>query len=224
MELGRYLVRELGLDDGVDTLGRWMSHHVAELITQAKTERSVSRRRKAQRDAVSTILKIWEHRRDLPGRANPIGPYADLLQFIELVRTNSSSSPFGYFRGHAESRTDELSARLFEAFTRLLGVILFMKMGQLGSRSDTREAAARRALNRDERRLLDSIRSWKRLVGAENARNGRLRKRPRSEPSKPLNLPELAISWLDEIQDVVAELRTAIEDPLRSADPSEDAK
>lgn len=223
LELGRYLVRELGFDDGVDTLGRWMSHHVAELITLAKTERTVSRQRTAQRAAVSTILKIWEHRRHLPGRANPIGPYADLLRFLELVRTDSSSSPFGYFRGHTESRSEELSARLFEAFTRLLGVLLFMKVGQLGSRPVSHERAALRALNRDERKLLGNIRSWMLLVGADDVRKGRSGKRPTLEPSKPLNLPELAMSWLDEIQGVVPELRKAIEDSSRSTNPLEDA-
>jgi hypothetical protein len=223
LELGRHLVRELGLDDGVDTLGRWMSHHVAELITQAKTERTVSRQRKAQGDAVSTILKIWGHRRDLPGRADPISPYADLLRFIEVVRTDSSSSPFGYFRGRAESRRDELSARLFDAFTRLLGALLFMKVVQLGPQPGTRERATRRALNRDERRLLDSIRSWERLVGADSTRSGKSRKGRSSEPSKPVTLPEVARSWLDEIQDVVPELRNAIGDSLRPAHASEDA-
>src|SRR6185437_5447328 len=223
LELGKYLVRELGFDDGVDTLGRWMSHHVAELITLAKSERTVSRQRSAQRDAVSTILKIWEHRRDLPSRANPIGPYADLLKFLELVRNDSSSSPFGYFRGRAESHCDELSARLFKAFTRLIGVLLFMKVGQLGSRSSTRERVVLQALSPDERRLLDTIRSWERLVGAGNSRNGRSGKRSASEPPKPLNLPELAMEWLDEIHEVVPDLRKAIEDTLRSTHPSDDA-
>lgn len=221
MELGKYLVRELGFDEGIDTLGRWMSHHVAELICLAKSERAVSRQRVAERAAVSTILKIWEHRRNLPGRANPIGPYADLLQFLELVRTSSSSSPFGYFTGRTESRSDELAARLFEAFTRLLGVLLLMKTGHLDSRPVPHERAALRALNRDERKLLGSIRSWLQLVATDNAREGRSGKRLTSEPSIPPNLPQLAMSWLDEIDGVLPELRKAIEDSLQSANPSE---
>jgi hypothetical protein len=223
LELGKYLVRELGFEDGVDTLGRWMSHHVAELITRAKSERTVSRQRIAQRDAVSAILKIWEHRRVLPGRANPIGSYTELLRFVELVRPGSSSSPFGYFRGRTESRSDELAARLFEAFARLLGVLLFMKVEQYDSRPVTRDRAALRALSHDERKLFVSIRSWMVLVGADETPKRRSRKRATSERSRPLNLPELALTWLDEIQHLVPELRKAVEDSLRSINSSQDA-
>lgn len=35
LDLGRKLVQELDLDPGVDTLGRWMAHYVAELIHYA---------------------------------------------------------------------------------------------------------------------------------------------------------------------------------------------
>src|SRR5688572_3455622 len=64
LELGKYLVRELGFEDEVDTLGRWMSHHVAELITVAENGRTAASRRIAKRDAVTTILRIWQHRRN----------------------------------------------------------------------------------------------------------------------------------------------------------------
>ena len=37
VELGKKLVLELGLEDAVDTLGRWMAHHIAELMADAET-------------------------------------------------------------------------------------------------------------------------------------------------------------------------------------------
>jgi hypothetical protein len=35
-------VRELGFEDGVDTLGRWMAHHLAELIDKAENGATVA--------------------------------------------------------------------------------------------------------------------------------------------------------------------------------------
>ena len=43
LDLGRALVDELGLDPGVDTLGRWMAHHIAELIEEAETAKGEER-------------------------------------------------------------------------------------------------------------------------------------------------------------------------------------
>ena len=207
--LGSYLVRELGFHDSCDTLGRWMSHHVAEQIAEAKNARTVARRRVAQRNAVSTILKIWEHRRVLPGRANPIGPYSDLLRFIELLRTHSPASPFGYFSGRADTRSDELVARLFEAFTCLLGALLFVKVGQLGARPVPLERAALKALGREERRLLKNLRLWMELVAADSASTGRSMKRSRAKQQS--SWPAHAVSWLDEIVQIAPELRGALE-------------
>ena len=58
LELGRHLVRELGFEDGVDTLGRWMSHHVAELIDKAENGVTAAERVRARKLATETILKL----------------------------------------------------------------------------------------------------------------------------------------------------------------------
>lgn len=67
--LGRHLVRELRFEDGVDTLGRWMAHHLAELIDEAESGSTPAERLRARKSATETILKIWEHRASLPGRS-----------------------------------------------------------------------------------------------------------------------------------------------------------
>lgn len=36
LELGKLLVKALDLDETVDTLGRWMAHHIAELMQAAE--------------------------------------------------------------------------------------------------------------------------------------------------------------------------------------------
>jgi len=142
-----------------------MTHHLADLITLAERESSAVRRAAAQRNAVSTSLRVWEYRRNLPGRGNPLAPYEDLLRFLALIRPESSA--FGYSRGHAKSRLDEVSAQLFDAFSRLLGVLLLIEGSHARIAHYNSERAAVRALSRDERQLLSSIRPWMQLVVAD---------------------------------------------------------
>src|SRR5258705_10014373 len=78
--LGRHLVRELNLDDGIDTLAKWMAHHVAELIKDAETAPSGEKRSRASKRATETILKIWEHRELLPSYAYPLARYNEVLR------------------------------------------------------------------------------------------------------------------------------------------------
>src|SRR5438094_3949598 len=61
--LGQHLVREVGFGSHRDTLGRWMAHHIAELIDKAKHASSLAERAKTCKIATETILKIWEHRK-----------------------------------------------------------------------------------------------------------------------------------------------------------------
>jgi ribosomal protein S18 acetylase RimI-like enzyme len=82
LELGEAIVREMGLDDDTDTLGRWMCHHVASLIDQSRSVQTPALRRTAQQEAVSTILSLWEKRSSLPGKAYPLARYKFLLQCI----------------------------------------------------------------------------------------------------------------------------------------------
>jgi hypothetical protein len=76
------IVKEIGLDDDTDTLGRWMCHHVAGLIDQATHGHSAEVRRTAEREAVSTILALWEKRMALPGNAYPLARFKYLLKCL----------------------------------------------------------------------------------------------------------------------------------------------
>ena len=92
--LGRHLVRELDFDDG-DTLGRWMAHHLAELIHEAENGANGEIRSKVRKEATETILNIWRHRASLPGKAYPLALYKDVLQVLGRLRP--TENPFPYF-------------------------------------------------------------------------------------------------------------------------------
>lgn len=80
--LGRHLVRELGFEDGVDTLGRWMAYHLAELIDQAENGVTAAERSRARENATEVIVKLWEHRASLPGKAYPLAPFKEVLRIL----------------------------------------------------------------------------------------------------------------------------------------------
>lgn len=83
MELGEHLVRELGLVGSNDTLGRWMAHHVAELMDAAKNAKTPKARKEATETATDTILKIWGNRTKLPGDAYPLARYRKVLKVLD---------------------------------------------------------------------------------------------------------------------------------------------
>lgn len=60
VSLGEALVEELGLARSVDTLGRWMSHHVAELIMAAKTAKP-EEVEEAELRCRRAVIDLWNH-------------------------------------------------------------------------------------------------------------------------------------------------------------------
>jgi len=81
LDLGRKLVEELGLVDSNDTLGRWMAHHVADLILKAENATG-SDKVTAQTEAFDTILALWKRRSEFPSGKRP---YEELESVIRTV-------------------------------------------------------------------------------------------------------------------------------------------
>jgi hypothetical protein len=95
LTLGTRIVKELGVDDSVDTLGRWMAHYVAGLIQEAQ-EATSSTKHKKRSECAAFILELWKHRYELPLGNRPFdqwGPILSTLQELEV----SDSQPH-YFR------------------------------------------------------------------------------------------------------------------------------
>ncbi len=98
LALGRALVKELGLDPGVDTLCRWMAHYIAELITDAETAKAEDRSAKFSLCA-DAIFKLWEHRFELPDGKRPFEDFEPILRAFEsLDPTNNTPRYFRYPR------------------------------------------------------------------------------------------------------------------------------
>ena len=70
MALGKKLVTEQGFDGSVDTLGRWMAHHIAELIHEAESSNDDARPVKMAH-VREAVLALWSHRHVLPNGRSP---------------------------------------------------------------------------------------------------------------------------------------------------------
>jgi hypothetical protein len=207
--LGRHLVRELGFEEGVDTLGRWMAHHLAELIDRAENGVTPDERSKAHKNATKTILKIWEHRASLPRKAYPLAPYEDLLKVLDRLRPGDN--PFRYFGLPAERKRDQLAADLFDAFSRLMIALLLMKLPSeyVSAKVD---AAAIEALSETERHVLTALQQWSELFTSTDKSTGRTRKGKRGSGAATVNLNEAAVSLVKSIMTTLVELRSELQE------------
>ncbi|MFZ5644666.1 MAG: AVAST type 3 anti-phage protein Avs3b [Bacillota bacterium] len=78
------MTKELGLDQSVDTLGRWMAHYIAELIQNAETA-SAEKRPVKMRDCCEAILNLWKHRNTLPNGKRPFEELEPLQRTLESL-------------------------------------------------------------------------------------------------------------------------------------------
>ena len=103
MKLGQKIVDELGLDQTVDTLGRWMAHYIAEKIGDVETATGEERTQKMSecRDA---ILKLWSHRNELPNGKRPFEGFEPIFRALQSL--DPDDTPPRYFR-QVRSAADE---------------------------------------------------------------------------------------------------------------------
>ena len=177
--LGRHLVRELNLEDGVDTLGRWMAHHIAELLAAAENEKTAARQERARRRAEEAILRVWEHRAAMPGNAFPLRPYRDVIAVLERLRPGSR--PFGYAGFGNPTEREGHAIALFDTMALLVIVLLMMKLSDETVRAGD-DAVAVDAMSPEEQQVLAAIRAWDPLfeslpVATKSGRRSASRKR-----------------------------------------------
>jgi hypothetical protein len=77
-------VKELGLDQSVDTLGRWMAHYIAELIQDVEKASAEEKPAKMQA-CCDAILNLWKHRHMLPDGKRPFEELEPILHTIESL-------------------------------------------------------------------------------------------------------------------------------------------
>ncbi|MBO9410756.1 MULTISPECIES: hypothetical protein [unclassified Ruegeria] len=102
IELGKRIVQELDLDQSCDTLGRWMAHHLAQLITKAEQgpEDGTSA---AQQECRAAIFELWEHILSVPTATRP---FRDLEPVVETIRALDPDERTYFYQTRAQEIAD----------------------------------------------------------------------------------------------------------------------
>lgn len=87
--MGQRIVRELGLEDSNDTLGRWMAHRIAELMERAEQADDKETKEKSRRECTDLILRVWSRRSGWP-YGQPLSRMASILKGLA-----AAPSPYG---------------------------------------------------------------------------------------------------------------------------------
>ena len=85
IDLGKMLVKELGLEPGVDTLARWMAHYLAEKIHQVEVLPQGDEKAEVEKECCELILKIWDHRSAMPRGRRPFENFEPILKVLESI-------------------------------------------------------------------------------------------------------------------------------------------
>jgi len=220
--LGKYLARELGYEESGDTLGRWMAHHLAELIDEAEHGATVGKRATAQKRATETILKVWEHRLSLPGAVHPLAQYKDVLPILERLRPDNN--PYRFYRHDYKDKKDQLAAILFDNFTRLILALLLMKAHSLEEKK-VMDGVAIEALSDEEQRVLSDIQEWFAIFPKNSdtpERNRKGKKGKKAGDVSKVDLNEAAVRLIDDLMTTLVELRAEFQLPDKPTSPPDD--
>ncbi|MEQ3663784.1 hypothetical protein [Olleya sp.] len=82
LKLGKKLISELKLDDTVNTLARWMTHYLAELMCSIETTESETDKIELKKECCNLIIELWQIRDRLPIQK----PLDNAHEFLEILR------------------------------------------------------------------------------------------------------------------------------------------
>lgn len=152
LALGARIVRELGLEPGVDTLGRWMAHHLAEVMLVAEKAKGPERQA-AQDRAIDLILRLWSQRHDLPGGVHPLKQLGGVIAVLR--RLHKDAWPY---RQSNNGPVDTLLASAFDGLRLLVAHGVLLTSSAFPNRVELGEAAA--FVEADEKFVIDRLNEW----------------------------------------------------------------
>ncbi len=138
-------MQELELEPS-DTLGRWMAHHIAELVAAAQGS---SDSPSAAEQAAAAILRVWEHR----ATYRAINPFADLGPVLDALLVLGQEPPWGSLR----RREARAASELFDRLRRLvLGLVLLGRIRLADVRAGLKRAGRTAAWQSEQERLISA--------------------------------------------------------------------
>lgn len=110
LELGKEIADSLSQSD---VLGRWMAHHIGDLIVQAENATGAEAN-DIRREATTAILALWNHRAAFSSPSSPLDAFEPVFRALE--RLSESQGPWSFYRmfppGREPSEDDMVGAPL----------------------------------------------------------------------------------------------------------------
>ena len=106
LELGKLLVKELGLEKSVDTLSRWMAHYLAEKIKYAEALPDGVKKKNAEKECFSLVLDLWKHRWHYKSDRQPLRNFNHLFDILEKLDPEKEE-PYYYRLENIQSKDEE---------------------------------------------------------------------------------------------------------------------
>lgn len=158
MALGKKLVTEQGFDGSVDTLGRWMAHHIAELIQETESASDDDRPVKMA-NVREAVLALWSHRHVLPyGRS----PFAGMEPIFNALESLDPDTPhFRYFSPSSAPGTNDKESEEVQTY---------VEMAKTVDRAS--KVIVNFCLAEAAQRALDSSKEWVQLASKAEADKG----------------------------------------------------
>jgi len=104
INLGKLVVKELGLDPGVDTLSRWMAHYLAEQIKEAEREKNQKKKTAIEKDISDLIIKIWDRRKI---RHDDLDPLKDINVAIKLLKSIEEKDQYNLLGRYSDQKSSQ---------------------------------------------------------------------------------------------------------------------
>lgn len=106
IKLGKKIVKQLDLEYSTDTLARWMSHYLAELIVNVDKAICDIEKKQLQKECCDVILKLWSQKENLPIKK----PLQNLNPVIEILQVLNEEKEDGIFPSWMEYRASSLDS------------------------------------------------------------------------------------------------------------------
>jgi len=203
LALGRHIVAELQLDQSADTLGRWLAHHVAELIARAEAAEEATERASALAEAVDTILRIWQHRAAVDNRLNPL---AELRPAVQVLQTLGRQHPPwhrlpGHKRGDAGWRAYQVLRRL-----TICLALLELEDREAGRRTADRTRPIAEHLSSEEEEIIAGVALWAKVGEEAPSPKPKRRRAIKTEQRRP------PVDLLATVRGLIEESMSALEE------------
>ncbi|WP_202410475.1 hypothetical protein [Pseudomaricurvus sp. HS19] len=151
--LGHHLATELGFSDSCDTLGKWMSHHLAEVMDRAENESDLQKKEEYQKEVVELILKVWKHRTSLQPDAYPLARFRGIIDSLSILSPEAN-----VWERNRLGKYESLAADSFSMLVDLYRALHFIEFISLKSFKDKKVPPS--VLSDEEQELYDFLTSW----------------------------------------------------------------